>query len=191
MLSADQILSDPVAVSLLTIALIAVLLLVRYYVDNVRQAREYERLRVRLFRLLDPLARSRGRPLIRDKTGSGDAILTAEASVDKVAQALWEYGEYRWNPTSQVKYRVRNGGRQFASLELAARKSPVADSQHDVYLFGEGGVTDVWGHREANVTDPNDHVGGDEQVSGDPHGRVRDALARAGISYRVEKESVA
>jgi hypothetical protein len=187
---ANQILSDPVAVSLLTIALIVILLAVRYYVDNVRQAREYERLRVRLFRLLDPLARKRGRPLIRDKTGSGDYIVTADASVGEVTAALWDAG-YRWNPTSQVKYRVRHGGREFASLEVAYRDSPVADTQHDVYLFGAGGVVDVYGHREANVTDPTDHVGGDEQVTGDPTGRVRDALARAGISYRVEKESVA
>ena len=135
-----------------------------------------------LWQQFHPLFARFDRPLLRDKTGSDDAIATCDASIRAVARALWQ-ADYRWNPLLTKKYRRTTGSRQWATLSLVYHEAPRAEQQHHVYLFGGSDEADVYGHREASVTDPDDHEGGDEMVSGDPAGRVRDALADADIPH--------
>lgn len=177
----ETILSTEVLVSALTIILIAALLALR----NVgpRRALRFEALRTLAWRGLDPLARKRGRPLVRDKSTANDEfVCSVEVPELELAQALWENG-YRWNPLSTKKYREIET-RQWSILSAAFRDSVTDDKQHHVYVFrAGGGILDIYAHEEASVTDPTDHDGGDELVPGDPDGRVRDALDEAGIDY--------
>jgi hypothetical protein len=54
-----------------------------------------------------------------------------------------------------------------------------AADQHHVYLFSTGdGQVRIYGHREASVTRPDDHEGGDELVAGDPDNRLADIADR-------------
>lgn len=137
--------------------------------------------------LAERLLGDRVRDLARDKTDATDEyICTVGAGVGliELARALWQSG-YRWNPISTKKYRVVNGEWQYAVLSVALRQSVAADGQHHVYIFPalQGTGYDIYGHYEANVTDPADHAGGDEQVAGDPDHALRNALAAAGIGY--------
>lgn len=175
----DSILSDPTVVSLLAATLLALV----WYVRGIgpRQAVALDRLRRPLWRVLDPLARRVGRPLLIDKTDRDDEdICHVAADRRALLAALWEHG-FAWNPLSMVKYRDVDGRRQYA-LSVVHRESPSSPSQQDVHIFpGPRGGWDVYGHSEPSVTDPADHVAGGQQVSGDPEGVVRAALETAGI----------
>lgn len=61
------------------------------------------------------------------------------------------------------------------------RSGVVNGQQHNVYVVRVPGDYQLRGHWEASVTDPDAHVGG-EQEPGDPTGRVREALQAAGIA---------
>ncbi len=182
----ETLLSNPVVTS----ALAALFLVLVYVLRGVPLwlARALEHFRRPLWQWLHPLFARFDRPLLRDKTGSDDAIATCDTSVRAVARALWR-ADYRWNPLSTKKYRRTTGSRQWTALSLVYRETLRAEQQHHVYLFGGSGEVDVYGHREASVTDPGDHEGGDEMVSGDPAGRVRDALADADIPHTDSGES--
>jgi len=176
------------------LAIILTLVVLRLQDVGPRRAIALDRLRTLVWRLLegpgrrvlrsgvqrlaawrgwDDLADWRlGRPLVRDKTGSDDYIVSVDGGLLAVARALWGAG-YRWNPMATAKYRRLNGRRQWALLSAAWRESATADTQHHVYIFrGTDGALDIYGHREASVTEPGDHDGGDELVPGDPGDRL-------------------
>jgi hypothetical protein len=175
---ADLILADPTLVSALAALLGAVLWLVRGL--GPRQAVVLDAGRRALWRLLHPLASRLGRPLLRDKTDRRDEfIASVDADRRALLRVLWRHG-FRWNVTSTVKYRRVDGDRQFA-LSVVHRKRFDADWQQDVHIFRNAdNGWDVYGHWEPSVTDPTDHVGGGQQVAGDPEGVVRGALATVG-----------
>jgi len=112
---------------------------------------------------------------------SEELIATVDVSLLTLAKALWASG-YRWNPLATAKYIVIDGERHWAALSVAYREAPDADTQHHLYLVrGPDGRWQVRGHKEANVTRPDEHDGGDELVPGDPDGRVPTALGEAGL----------
>lgn len=175
---ADTILSNELLVSVLTIALLGAVLALR----NVgpRRALLVEPIRTVVFRLLDPLARQRGRPLVRDKTDATEEAQTERLSNvtnQELAKALWDAG-YRWNPIATKKYRDTEHGRQWSFLSVAYRDSVTDGQQHHVYAFrNPDGTVDLYAHREPSITDPEDHHGGNELEAGDPAGRLDGIVA--------------
>lgn len=172
-----SLLTNPLVVVPLSIILAGLLVYLRDV--GPQQARRLERIRRFAWPRLDHVVGS-PRPLVRDKTDSDEVICTVEVDLDQVAAALWDAG-YRWNPLSTKKYRVVDGQRQYAALSVAWRSSITAATQHHVYLFATDAGVAVWGHQEANVTDVDDHDGGDELVPGDDDGRAVRALRDAGL----------
>jgi len=181
MVTAGELLSNEVIVTLLAVVLIVAVAYLRTV--GPRRAIVGELVRTQLWRALDRPGRRRGRPLLRDKTHSGDEyICSVDESILTVARALWS-GDYSWNPLSTKKYRDGPHGRQYGVLSVAYRKSIVADDQHHVYCFRrDDGRLDLYGHHESNITDPDAHHGG-EQVPGDPARFCRGALEDAGIEW--------
>ena len=179
----ETILDDPTLVSALGLLLLGLV----YYLRTVgpRRALLIEAVRTIVFRLLDPIATRYGRPLVRDKTEDQDEfIATVDISELELARVFWQF-DYRYNPISTKKYRVKER-RQWSVLSAAYRDSIGDGEQHHVYVFRDpDGTLDIYGHREASVTNPDAHDGGDELVSGDPAGRVTTALDDAGIDYQV------
>jgi len=168
----DQLLANEILVSAL--ALILTLAILGLQEVGARWAIALDQLRTLVWRLADPVARRRGRPLTRDKSeATAEYIISVDAGLLSVARTLWNSG-YRWNPLSTAKFRERDGQRrQWAVLSVAHRESAAADDQHHVYIFrGADGVLDIYGHREASVVEPAAHDGGDELVPGDPDGRL-------------------
>jgi hypothetical protein len=131
-----------------------------------------------LFEALDGLA---GHSFTVEKSAR-DYITTAQASPDAVEVALHRAG-YQRNLVSTRKYRTHHsGGKQWAVGSYVY--DPVdTDWQHHVFLFPTpNGATDVYGHREATVREPVDHVT-DGVQPGDPHSRARNALKETNIQY--------
>jgi hypothetical protein len=177
--AAEELISLPVGLNktaLLGLGLAAVVVLVRDV--DPREALRYEAVRTIVWRLLDPVARKRGRPLTRNKSGHGEHITTVDACRLETLQALWNEG-YRWNPLSTKKYREIDGSKRWAFCSVVWRESVSAADQHHVYLFSTGdGEVEIYGHREASVTRPDDHEGGEELIAGDPDNRLADIAGR-------------
>jgi hypothetical protein len=184
----------------LVVGLSIVLALIIQHVRGIgyRRAYAYAQLRRVVWPLLDPLARRGsatislsgrtvtlpmpGRPLLRDKTGRDDEhIATVDVSIMALLKALWAYG-FRWNPLSTLKYIVVDGSRQYGMSVVYYK--PDSGLQQDVHIVRVGGEWRLLGHREPDPASPGEHVGGDEQVPGDPGGHVAAALSSAGISYK-------
>jgi hypothetical protein len=192
---AEIILDQPVLVFVLSIVLETIIQAVRGI--GYRRAYGYHRLRRVVWPLLDPLARREsimisllgrtimlpmpGRPLLRDKTGRDDEhIATVDVGIMTLLKALWKYG-FRWNPLSTLKYIVVDGSRQHG-MSVVYYESD-SGLQQDVHIFRVDGQWRILGHREPDPTNPGEHVGGDEQVPGDPHGHVAAVLDdRSGIA---------
>jgi hypothetical protein len=133
-----------------------------------------------------------------------DYITTAHATPDAVEKALDAAG-YQRNLVSTRKYRTHHdGGKQWAVGSWVLDPADT-DWQHHVFLFpapdgstdlsgespdsveNEQGLScDVYGHKEATVRDPVDHVT-DGVIPGDPHDHARDALDAAGMGYGQRK----
>ncbi|WP_436933706.1 hypothetical protein [Halovenus marina] len=180
---AETILNDPRLVSILGAVLLALVLALRDV--GPRRAIALDRLRRALWRLLDPVVRRPpiGRRLLTDVSERRDEyIATVDVGLLALLRALWDAG-LRWNPLSTVKFRTHPDGRRQYGLSVVYRDSAGAGWQQDVHIFpaADGDGYDVLGHYEPSVTDPDAHVGGDQQVSGDPHEIVADALQSAGI----------
>lgn len=136
-----------------------------------------ERWHNRLLGTLDPLARALGHPTAYRK-GRRDYITTAQAPPDTVERALLDAG-YQRNLVSAAKYRRYDETKQWTVGQYVV--DPVnTDWQHHVYLFPVADGTDVYGHRETTVRQPEGHLT-DPQVHGDPNHRVRTVLARSSI----------
>lgn len=165
------------------------------YISQVgpRRARALETFRGLLFRKLHPLDGKVGlqippvgqsRDLLRDKTDSGEHVLTTEESQRAVENALFKNG-WAWNPISTKKYRVVDGEKQYTVGTWVYRANRLADTQLHCYLFrNDDGTIDVYCHQEPNlVTNPTAHVHGSNQVAGDPNGRLQADLTDSGVEF--------
>jgi hypothetical protein len=135
-------------------------------------------LRRRAFAALDPTADDLGRSLVNEKGGRDDPeyLATVSGSVTDVVGVL-RAGGATLHLLSTVKRRPDG------SLSAAHLVWTHADGQQtEAYLFAnDDGTVGIYAHIEASVTDPENHVGGDEQRPGDPRGVVADALAATSV----------
>jgi hypothetical protein len=131
-----------------------------------------------LLRSVHPLATRVGRPTIREK-GPADYVCTVPIPAESLEQVL--YPTYRRNFLATKKYREPSGDRQWAAGSWVHTHTFDGKDQHHVYVFpAPDGGTDVYAHREANVTDPDGHQHG-PQIPGDPDEILRDTLEDAGV----------
>lgn len=140
-----------------------------------------------LYEAADSVLRPLGRQTVREK-GVADYITTVHADSDVVETALHN-GGYNRNVLSTRKYRTHHGGGEQWAVGSWVYDPPTTDWQHHVYLFdAEGGGTDMYGHRETSVRDPDGHLN-DRQTHGDPNGRARKSVERHNLDYS-EKENL-
>jgi hypothetical protein len=125
-----------------------------------------------LFRIADPWASRRGRPLINDKDGREDAeYLTAwDGSPRDVLTTLHAEGwDYHLISTDKRRPDGTLDGGHAVLYHDDGR-------QTEVYVFDAGhGMTHVYVHVETATTDPDGHLS-DPQADGDPRGVVKEAL---------------
>lgn len=122
--------------------------------------------------------RERGRPVIRYKRVYGSEFVGQDPRDPRAVFAALRDGGFSPHLPATVKARYVSGDdRQFAHSQLVT----IHDDgfQTEVYLFrrADGNGTDVYAHVEPNAADVDDHLGGDQQVSGDARGAVSDVLA--------------
>lgn len=166
----DLILGNPVLLGVLTVVILA---LVAY--QRTLSYREYQTIHIiktLVFRVLDPLASRRGRPLINDKGGRDDAEYLTEwdgTPRDVLTTLSAEGWDYHLVSTDK---RRPNG-----TLDSGHAVFYHDDGrQTEVYVFDNGdGTTAVYAHEETSTTDPDGHLS-DPQDDGDPRGVVRQAL---------------
>lgn len=135
-----------------------------------------------VYEAADSLLRPIGRPTIREK-GTADYVTTAHATPDAIERVFHNAGFQR-NLLSTRKYREdHGGGRQWAVGSWVL--DPLDTNwQYHIFLFpSPNGGCDIYGHREASVTEPAAHSGGDELRHGDPNGRVRGLLSEVGVPF--------
>lgn len=110
-----------------------------------------------------------------------DLTYSTPASPDDVEEAI--HPHFQRNLLSTRKYRVpEEGGRQWAVGSWVLDPDDTDWQLHTIFFPRKGGGTDIYCHREASVTEPSEHDGGDELVRGDPNGQLQYQLATDGIS---------
>jgi hypothetical protein len=181
---AEIVVSNPEATSILGLIITGIL----WQVQSIgpKRAVFYDRIRRAAARLLNwPLKRWLSFPTLRDKTGRDDEVIaTVDVGRGELLAALWTAG-FRWNPVSRVKYRTLEDGRRQYALSVSHTETVNSLWQQDVHIFpsADGPGYDILGHWEPSPTDPEAHLGGEDQEAGDPERIVRDALDEAGIRY--------
>lgn len=128
-----------------------------------------ERARKIVWRAADPLLRAIDGYAI-SKITAADFVGTVDKDSDAVEDELVTIG-YQRNLLSSRKYRIKNGSRQWADGSYVF-DPPQTDIQHHVILFDSGDETDVYGHEERTVRDPDGHMTV-KQIRGDPDGLLR------------------
>lgn len=113
------------------------------------------------------------RPLVRDKSDSGEYILATDLSRIQIAVTLWRAG-YRFNPTATLKF-VLIGREKRAWEVLSVAKKTDGGEWHHVYVIKVGNGYELWGHLEAPPTEPEDHTQGDREP-GDYEATVQEAF---------------
>lgn len=166
----DLVLSNPY---LSTALLVAILAIVAY--QRTLSYREYQTIhtvKTLVFRVLDPLATRRGRPLINDKGNRDDAeYLAAYDGTPRDVLTTLDADGWDLHLVSTDKRRPDR------SLDDGHAVFYHDDGrQTEVYVFDTGhGMTHVYAHVETATTDPDGHLS-DPQADGDPRGVVRQAL---------------
>jgi len=165
----DLVLGNPI---LSTALLVAVLAIVAY--QRTLSYREYATIhtvKTLVFRVLDPIATRRGRPLINDKGGREDAEYLTEwdgTPRDVLTTLSAEGWDYHLVSTDKR--------RPDGTLDSGHAVTYHDDGrQTEVYVFDNGDSTDVYAHVETSTTDPDGHLS-DPQKDGDPRGVVTKAL---------------
>lgn len=168
--TASDVLNDPLLLAVLIVALAAIAALQMAlgpgddWFWNVRRV---------AWPTLDPAFRRAGRPLITQK-GPAEYVESVATDIDTVDRAM-DGADYHPNGTATLKYVVINGTRVKESRSWV-HYDPEEGKQTHAYLFEWGGAVHAHQHVEAITTRPQAHVGGDEQVPGDPEGRLHAAL---------------
>jgi len=174
-----EALTDPVPLAALTLVLYA---LVRW--QTTLTWPEYQTLhglRRRYFAALDALGDRLGRSLVNDKGGRDDPefLVTVSGSVKDVAKTLTRGGG-SYHLLSTIKRRPGDHGDRLSAAHVVWVHED--GQQTEAYLFDNSTATvDIYAHVEAAVTDPENHVGGGEQVAGDKRQVIADALADTSV----------
>lgn len=129
-----------------------------------------------LFEAADRFLRPLGRATIQE-VPTADHIVTVEASPDEVEELISP--PFQRNLLSTRKYRTlseENGGKQYAVGSWVLDPEETSWQQH-VYLFpSPGGGTEIYGHLEPSVRDPDAHVDPTTGEHGDPKDLLRSEL---------------
>lgn len=126
---------------------------------SYREYRTAHLIKSRLFRLLDDRATAAGRPLIRSKGKPEDDpeyITTVPYGPRETYNRLRQAGASP-HLIATTKRRVTDDGYQYSHSQLVRLNDD--GTQTEWYLFPAAGGTDIYGHRETAVTDPEGHVG--------------------------------
>lgn len=189
---ADRIVSNPVTATILAAAL-----LMTIYAANYADRHDVLSLgwiRQKAWRgahgISDTLF---GRSLISDQSDNpGQYVTTTGADVGEsdLIVALMDAGAM-WNPQSTQKYTTMDDKKSWSIFSLAFRDSMADDEQTHVYAFRRpDGKVDLYSHKEASITDVDDHHNADGVIPGDPEGHIEAALEDAGIKYEENKRYV-
>ena len=115
-----------------------------------------------------------------------DFCYTVDATSDEVEVLLHE-SDFQRNLLSTRKYRVPNGTRDYADgswvLVHDSDDTDVRMQLHVVLFSNPDGTTSIYVHREAAVTEPSEHDGGDLMTHGDPNDVVQTILEDNDIGY--------
>lgn len=165
----DLILGHPLLSAILTVVVLA--LVAKQATLTYPRYQKIHTIKTLVFRVLDPIATRRGRPLINDKGGRDDAEYLTE-----------------WDGTPRDVLTTLHGEGWDYHLVSTDKRRPdgTLDSGHavtyhddgrqtEVYTFDNGDSTDVYAHVETSTTDPDGHLS-DAQEDGDTRGVVRQAL---------------
>lgn len=169
----ELILGHPLLSTALVVAVLAV---VNYQAGlSYREFRLLHILKCRLFALMDPWARKRGRPLVKTKAGPPDApeyVTTVTATPRAVAQTI--SGAFGPHLLATAKRRQTVDGPQWSHSQW--RQTHDDGRQTEVYLFPfGGGGTVVYAHVETQVEDPEGHLT-DDVTPGDGRGAFKTAF---------------
>lgn len=138
-----------------------------------------------IYEAADRLLRPLGRSTISE-VSDGDFVYTVDVSADEVEVLLDEAGFQR-NLLSTRKYRESNGTRDYANgswvLVHDGNDSDVQMQLHVIVFSNPDGSTSIYAHREAAVTEPSEHDGGDLLTRGDPNGIVKQLLEENEIGH--------
>lgn len=173
----DLVLSNPWLLAVLTVAVLAVVAYQRTL--TYREYRTAHVVKSLVFRVLDPLATRRGRPLLAHVDGAThpEFLRTYPATPRETFRRLRAGG---FDPHLVATTKVRslgNGQREVSHSQLVYYHDD--GTQTEAYLFpaGHGNTTDVYAHHETSVTDPAGHLT-DKQTDGDARNVVTETLAK-------------
>jgi len=140
-----------------------------------------ERTRSNVLRAVNPIASKLGRTTVSEAP-IDDHIMTVEMSGEAFEERISEV--FDRNLFATKKYRVLGDQKQWTGSSWVFKDGHMAETQYHVYYFeGPLGTVDIYAHREANITDPSEHHGGDGLVRGDPDGTVKSKLEEVGVGY--------
>ena len=177
-------LTNSTVVALATIAALVAALALRH----VRQIphRKIQRLRVRYLPMVGAIPGTEGLlGVLANKTGDREEhVYRVDATVQEVEEAL-RRADFAPNPISSLKYRETEAGRQYSVLSWRYTPTPTSKRQFHVFGFeypGDEWTLDLFAHEERSWSaDPIKHRTDTNQDGGDPDGRIREALEKAGI----------
>jgi hypothetical protein len=88
-------------------------------------------------------------------------VTVDDGNAEEKLEAWLEEQGYRRNATAYLKYRMRDGRKEYEQGSWAYRKDVRADEQLHVRLFDgdAAGTVDVYAHREPSVTKGEEHYG--------------------------------
>jgi len=166
-----DILTDPVPLAVLTLAIFAVIQYQRTL--SWTEYRAIHTLKRRYFPLLDSLWPHATHVKQRPGTDA-EYLTTREQSVKSVWQQLVSEGGSPHLINSIKRRPGPDGGVEYSAAHVVWLHDD--GSQTEAYLFANSDSrTDIYAHHEPSVLTPGDHLSG-KQTDGDPKGVVRNAL---------------
>jgi len=130
---------------------------------------------------------------ISERRAYAGTIESEDGDAEERFEEWLEASGYRRNAIAHLKYRERDGDREYEQGSWAYRRTPSADRQLHVRLFdgADPGTVDVYAHREASIVRGKEHLGPQDYRAGVCE-VVEDASSwvagRDGLSFRRHEE---
>jgi len=176
----ETILQTPELLAGLTLAVIVVWYWQRQL--TLTEYRWWHARKIRWFTRLDGVARRLGQPLVYHKGDRNhpEFIHGIHTPPAEVARDLLQYG-FEPHLIATLKTRDGENGPQPAWGQFVYTERVDGETiQTEAYIFRNvGGSTDVFGHVETSVVDPDGHLQ-DPQRDGDTRGHIKSALRLSG-----------
>lgn len=163
----------------LLVGVLTILMLAGIQYQRTLRTKEYllyHKLKCRVFKILDPIARKYGHFMITTK-GKDEYVTTVEKRPVEVINE--QRPKFVPNLLSGAKRRRlgNDGPYQWTHSQWATYYEKDGESwQTETYLFDNGdGTADIYCHAEKSVSDPEGHLE-DKQLNGDAHGKLNEVL---------------